>query len=58
MSEPRTPAEGAPPADEVSEHVEQTGKQANLGVGNKEPDPATAENPPSDTHAGAEKRDS
>ena len=31
MSELRTPAGGAPPADEVSEHVQQTGKQANLG---------------------------
>lgn len=31
--------------------------QANSGAGNQEPDPATAENPPRDIAAGAEKRD-
>ncbi|HEY3896615.1 MAG TPA: hypothetical protein VGL88_14775 [Pseudonocardiaceae bacterium] len=33
------------------------GEQTNLGAGNQEPDPATAENPPSDVKAGAKKRD-
>jgi hypothetical protein len=55
MSEPHTPETGAPPADEA-EHVEQTGNQANLGAGNEEPDPATAEDPPSDISAGDKKR--
>ncbi len=57
MSEPHTPAEGAPGADAVKEHVKQTGKQTNLGAGNNEPDPATAENPPSDLRSGDKKRD-
>ncbi len=56
MSEPHTPASGAPSAEEVKEHVKHTGEETNLGAGNKEPDPATAESPPSDTHAGDEKR--
>jgi hypothetical protein len=56
MSEPHTPETGAPPADEVEEHVAQTGNQADLGAGNKEPDPVTAENPPSDISAGDQKR--
>ncbi len=57
MSEPHTPPGGAPSAEAVEEHVKQTGEEKNLGAGNKEPDPATAENPPSDLGAGDEKRD-
>lgn len=57
MSEPHTPAEGAPSADSVKEHVQQVDKQMNTGAGNAEPDPATAENPPSDIGAGDKKRD-
>lgn len=57
MSEPHTPPEGAPSADAVKEHVKQVGKEKNLGAGNVEPDPATAENPPSDIRAGDKKRD-
>jgi hypothetical protein len=57
MSEPHTPAEGAPSAEEVAEHVSQVDEETNLGAGNQEPDPATAENPPSDISAGDEKRD-
>jgi hypothetical protein len=45
MSEPRTPAGGAPPAETVEEHVKQTGEEKNLGAGNEEPDPATADAP-------------
>ena len=56
MSEPRTPVEGAPPAETVEEHVQETGEEKNLGAGNKESDPATADNPPSDIGAGDEKR--
>jgi hypothetical protein len=57
MSEPRTPAGGAPPADAVAEHVEQVDKATNLGAGDEEPDPATAENPPNQVGAGDEKRE-
>lgn len=57
MSEPRTPAEGAPSAESVKEHVKKTDQEKNLGAGNQEPDPATAENPPRDIKAGDEKRD-
>jgi len=57
MSEPHTPAGGAPPTEEVKEHVKQSGEETNLGAGNAEPDPATAENPPNQTGAGDKKRD-
>lgn len=57
MSEPHTPAGGAPSADEVKEHVKQVGEEANLGAGNQEPDPATAENPPSEIRSGDKKRE-
>ena len=56
MSEPHTPSEGAPTADEVKAHVQQMGEETNLGAGNEEPDPATAEDPPSDLEAGDTKR--
>jgi hypothetical protein len=56
MSEPHTPAEGAPSADAVKDHVKQADDQLNTGAGNAEPDPATAENPPSDMSAGDQKR--
>lgn len=57
MTEPRTPAGGAPPPDAVKEHVKKFGEEANLGAGNKEPDPATAVNPPDDLKAGDKKRE-
>ena len=57
MSEPRTPPGGAPPPEKVEEHVQQTDQDKNLGAGDAEPDPATAENPPSDLKKGDEKRE-
>lgn len=57
MSEPHTPAGGAPSADQVKENVKQFGEETNLGAGNQEPDPATAENPPGQTGAGDKKRE-
>jgi hypothetical protein len=45
MSEPWTPAEGAPPVETVKEHVKQTGKGVNLGAGDEEPDPVTTDTP-------------
>lgn len=56
MTEPRTPAGGAPPAGTVQDHVKQTGEDKNLGTSNEEPDPATADNPPSDLRKGDEER--
>lgn len=56
MSEPHTPAGGAPPADAVEEHVKQSGEETNLGAGNKEPDPVTADAPPSELKEGDIKR--
>jgi hypothetical protein len=40
----------------VEEHVKQTEEDTDLGAGNKEPDPATADAPPSDIEAGDKKR--
>jgi hypothetical protein len=57
MSEPHTPAGGSPSADAVKEHVKQAGEETNLGAGNEEPDPATADAPPSDLKKGDSKRD-
>jgi len=54
MSEPSS--EDAPSADELKERVRQLDEQTNLGVGNEEPDPATAENPPGEVGAGDKKR--
>jgi hypothetical protein len=53
MVEDRT---NAPSAEELKERVDQLGKEENLGEGNQEPDPATAETPPSDVQAGDQKR--
>jgi hypothetical protein len=49
-------SENAPSADELSERVGKLDDQANLGAGNEEPDPATAEDPPSEVRAGDQKR--
>ncbi|MGH3913043.1 MAG: hypothetical protein ACRDTC_06490 [Pseudonocardiaceae bacterium] len=57
MSEPQTPPAGAPSAGDVQEHVQERQEDLNLGAGNEEPDPATAENPPSDLQAGDSKRE-
>lgn len=57
MSEPHTPSGAAPPADAVKEHVKKAGEETDLGAGNQEADPATAENPPADLGAGDVKRE-
>jgi hypothetical protein len=44
-------------ADELKERVGAMSGQTNLGVGNQEPDPATAENPPRDIRAGDHARE-
>jgi hypothetical protein len=53
MAEDRTQA---PSAEELKNRFEKIGEESNLGAGEKEADPATAENPPSDIKAGDEKR--
>lgn len=49
-------AENAPSADELKERVGKLDQQTNLGAGNEEPDPATAEDPPGEVRAGGKKR--
>lgn len=39
-------SEGAPSADVLKERVDEMGRDLDLGEGNDEPDPATADNPP------------
>jgi len=53
MAEDRTQA---PSAEELKDRVDELGNKSNLGAGDKEPDPATADNPPSDISAGDQKR--
>ncbi|MGH4010740.1 MAG: hypothetical protein ACRDTH_21710 [Pseudonocardiaceae bacterium] len=56
MSE--NPSSGnAPSADELKDRVENLGEQTNLGAGNKEPDPATVEDPPGTVKSGDKKRE-
>jgi len=57
MSESQPSSESAPSAEELKERVGKLDEQTNLGAGNAEPDPVTAENPPSDISAGDEKRE-
>lgn len=54
MAEDRT---NAPSADELKQRFEKIGTESNLGAGEKEPDPATADSPPSDIKAGDQKRE-
>jgi len=57
MSKTQPSSEDAPPSAEVEkERVGKLQEQTNLGAGNQEPDPATAENPPSDIRAGDKER--
>ena len=57
MPQDRPSSETAPPSAEVErERVDKLGAETDLGAGNAEPDPATAENPPSDVRAGDEER--
>ncbi|MCU1612325.1 MAG: hypothetical protein JWM45_4241 [Pseudonocardiales bacterium] len=53
MAEDRT---NAPSAEELKERFNKVGEESNLGAGENEPDPATAEQPPRDISAGDEKR--
>jgi hypothetical protein len=46
----------APSAEELKDRVDNIGSESNLGAGGGEPDPATADNPPSDIEAGDQKR--
>ncbi len=50
------PSGKAPSAEEFKERVDNIGEQSNLGAGEQEPDPVTADSPPSDIGAGDEKR--
>jgi hypothetical protein len=56
MTESQPSSESAPSAEELKERVDKIGEESNLGAGDEEPDPATAEAPPSEPRAGDEKR--
>jgi hypothetical protein len=53
MAEDRTQA---PSAEELKNRFEKIGEESNLGAGEDEADPVTAENPPQDMKAGDQKR--
>lgn len=53
MAEDRT---NAPSAEELKERMDKLGAQEDSGAGQSEPDPASAENPPSEVRAGDQKR--
>lgn len=57
MSESQPSTGNAPSAEELKDRVDDLGAQSDLGAGDQEPDPATAESPPSDIQAGDEKRE-
>jgi hypothetical protein len=56
MTEPGTPAGAAPTAETLKDRVDELGENSDLGVGDEEPDPVTAEAPPSDLSKGDEQR--
>jgi hypothetical protein len=45
-----------PSAEELKERVTKMGEEANLGAGEEEPDPATAETPPKERAEGDQSR--
>jgi hypothetical protein len=53
MAEDRTQA---PSAEELKNRFDELGDKSNLGAGESEPDPVTADNPPQDIKAGDQKR--
>ncbi len=56
MSERRPSSEDAPSAEELKDRVDTIGAETDLGAGNQEPDPATAETPPNEVRAGDKAR--
>ena len=54
MAEDRT---NAPSAEELKQRFEKIGEGSNLGAGEQEADPVTADNPPSELKAGDQKRE-
>jgi hypothetical protein len=56
MSENRPSSENAPSPEVLKERVDELDEKEDLGAGNVEPDPVTAESPPSDISAGDKKR--
>ncbi|MDQ4102816.1 MAG: hypothetical protein M3186_03560 [Actinomycetota bacterium] len=53
MAEDRT---NAPSAEELKERFDKIGDESNLGAGEQEADPVSAENPPDEIKAGDDKR--
>jgi hypothetical protein len=50
-------AEEDPSAEVLQERVDELHEKTNLGAGNEEPDPATADNPPRESGQGDRERD-
>jgi hypothetical protein len=57
MSESQPSSGNAPSAEELKARTDKLGEQADLGAGDQEADPATAESPPSEIKAGDEVRE-
>jgi hypothetical protein len=53
MAEDRT---NAPSAEELKERFDKIGDESNLGAGEQEADPVSAESPPEEIKAGDDKR--
>jgi hypothetical protein len=56
MSANKPSTGNAPSAEELQERVDAMGEKLNLGAGAQEPDPATAENPPTERKEGDKSR--
>jgi hypothetical protein len=57
MPDDQSSAEETPSAEVLQERMDELHRKTNLGEGNEEPDPATAENPPRDSGQGDRKRE-
>lgn len=56
MPDNRPSVEETPSAEVLQERVDELHRKTNLGAGNEEPDPATAENPPRESRQGDRER--
>lgn len=56
MPDNRPSAEETPSAEVLQDRVDELHRKTNLGAGNEEPDPATAENPPRESRQGDRER--
>jgi hypothetical protein len=57
MPDNQPSAEETPSAEVLQERVDELHRKTNLGDGNEEPDPATAQNPPRESQQGNKDRE-